>query len=276
MKINFKKLSLYYFLIVLCSCEKCHTHNYKSNKYNINKSELLVENFTSVKNEIMNSISSENYSLAERLINEIKVPENNHYYWDQLDELNLYLSEHKLFNKIKLDRKIEDIQEYQSNNKYKLYQTFVNEIEKDIIYQSFSFALEKNSENEYKFFLENFQENIYTDSIKLLLSNLLEKKYEVLVSEANTFNYKSNTPIIKYKSPDTYKSNIIEYNLPETNAANYTHSNYSQKHDYKNPNSNTNIVHVKGYYRSNGTYVEPYIRTAPNSTKSDNFNYKGW
>lgn len=34
-------------------------------------------------------------------------------------------------------------------------------------------------------------------------------------------------------------------------------------------------VHVKGYYRSNGTYVEPHERTRPNSTVVDNYSYPG-
>lgn len=34
-------------------------------------------------------------------------------------------------------------------------------------------------------------------------------------------------------------------------------------------------VHVKGYYRDNGTYVAPHNRTAPNSTNIDNFSTIG-
>lgn len=34
-------------------------------------------------------------------------------------------------------------------------------------------------------------------------------------------------------------------------------------------------VHVKGYYRDNGTYVAPYYRTVPNSTNIDNFSTIG-
>jgi len=34
-------------------------------------------------------------------------------------------------------------------------------------------------------------------------------------------------------------------------------------------------IPVKGYYRSNGTYVQPYRRTRPNSTKLDNYSYPG-
>ncbi len=33
--------------------------------------------------------------------------------------------------------------------------------------------------------------------------------------------------------------------------------------------------YVKGYTRSNGTYVEGYHRTSPNSTTSDNYSTKG-
>ena len=39
--------------------------------------------------------------------------------------------------------------------------------------------------------------------------------------------------------------------------------------------TNPNHVKVKGYHRSDGTYVEPYYRTAPNSTNRDNFSTLG-
>lgn len=39
--------------------------------------------------------------------------------------------------------------------------------------------------------------------------------------------------------------------------------------------TNPNHVRVSGYYRSNGTYVQPYFRTAPNSTNRDNFSTRG-
>lgn len=34
-------------------------------------------------------------------------------------------------------------------------------------------------------------------------------------------------------------------------------------------------VRVDGYYKSNGTYVEPHYRTSPNNTQSDNWGTKG-
>ncbi len=30
-------------------------------------------------------------------------------------------------------------------------------------------------------------------------------------------------------------------------------------------------VSVRGYYRSDGTYVQPHVRSAPNATRSDNY-----
>jgi hypothetical protein len=34
-------------------------------------------------------------------------------------------------------------------------------------------------------------------------------------------------------------------------------------------------VSVKGYYRSNGTYVQPHVRSSPNNTTADNWSTKG-
>lgn len=38
---------------------------------------------------------------------------------------------------------------------------------------------------------------------------------------------------------------------------------------------NSKSISVKGYYNKNGTYVQPYHRTAPNSTNRDNYSTKG-
>jgi len=34
-------------------------------------------------------------------------------------------------------------------------------------------------------------------------------------------------------------------------------------------------VYVRGYYRSNGTYVQPHYRSSPNNTTLDNFSVRG-
>jgi hypothetical protein len=40
-------------------------------------------------------------------------------------------------------------------------------------------------------------------------------------------------------------------------------------------NENTGRVQVDGHLRNNGTYVQPYTRTAPNRTDDDNWSKKG-
>ena len=41
------------------------------------------------------------------------------------------------------------------------------------------------------------------------------------------------------------------------------------------PSSVDAATRVNGYYRSNGTYVQPYHRSSPNSSKIDNYSTKG-
>lgn len=41
------------------------------------------------------------------------------------------------------------------------------------------------------------------------------------------------------------------------------------------PKAEAYSYRVRGYYRSSGTYVQPYYRTSPNSYKYDNYSYKG-
>lgn len=43
----------------------------------------------------------------------------------------------------------------------------------------------------------------------------------------------------------------------------------------KSSGSSGGTVHVNGYTRKDGTYVAPHERTAPNSTKNDNWSTKG-
>ena len=38
---------------------------------------------------------------------------------------------------------------------------------------------------------------------------------------------------------------------------------------------NIGAVHVKGYWRKDGTYVKPHYRTRANRTVTDNYIYKG-
>lgn len=88
--------------------------------------------------------------------------------------------------------------------------------------------------------------------------------------QINTYTPSTDYGIPTTYTPSTYTSTPYQsaYTPTPSYRSTYTPSTYV------NPNANSNTVQVSGYYRSNGTYVAPHIRTAPNSTKTDNFSYR--
>ena len=65
-----------------------------------------------------------------------------------------------------------------------------------------------------------------------------------------------SVPSVSYSVPSvSYSVPSVTYNVPST--------------------VNYNTTSVSGYTRSNGTYVQPHVRTMPNSTNWDNFSTKG-
>ncbi|TQD34035.1 hypothetical protein [Haloflavibacter putidus] len=76
------------------------------------------------------------------------------------------------------------------------------------------------------------------------------------------YNSYSNYPSSSYSTSRTWNNSYSDYssisvpNLPS---------------QYYSTNTNPNHVQVDGYYKSDGTYVESHMRTAPNNTIIDNF-----
>ena len=69
-----------------------------------------------------------------------------------------------------------------------------------------------------------------------------------------------NAPSISYSAPvsipsTSYSVPRVSYNAPST--------------------VNLNTISVSGYTKSNGTYVQSYVRTMPNNTNWDNYSTKG-
>ena len=78
---------------------------------------------------------------------------------------------------------------------------------------------------------------------------------------------------------NSYSSSSVSYNVPSVTYSVPTVTYTVPKVTYTVPNVtynvpstvNYNTTSVSGYVRSNGTYVDSYIRTMPNSTNWDNF-----
>lgn len=65
---------------------------------------------------------------------------------------------------------------------------------------------------------------------------------------------------------------LDSYSLPSVSSVSYSLPSVT----YSIPSTvNFNTTTVSGYTRSNGTYVDSYVKTMPNSTNWDNFSTKG-
>jgi hypothetical protein len=63
--------------------------------------------------------------------------------------------------------------------------------------------------------------------------------------------------------------------LAEAYARGSSGSHSSSKSYSSKSYSKSGTTSVHGYFRKNGTYVQPHMRTSPNNTKMDNWSTKG-
>lgn len=98
--------------------------------------------------------------------------------------------------------------------------------------------------------------------------NQQNSTYSGYANSDNSARNSSNSYVSDYYKYETIKS----YDLPPSY---YTAPNISVPssniNSFYSTNTNPNHLQVDGYYKSNGSYVEPYTRTAPNTTIIDNF-----
>jgi len=79
--------------------------------------------------------------------------------------------------------------------------------------------------------------------------------------------YYRHTPAPSYSTTPSYRSTPSYPSYSTGGSSGYV---------YRNPYAATPSVSVPGYTRSSGTYVAPYVRTAPNYTVTDNLSYRGY
>lgn len=56
----------------------------------------------------------------------------------------------------------------------------------------------------------------------------------------------------------------------------YGYRSFSSRVVYRNPYAAMPSIGVHDYFRRNGTYVAPHVRTAPNWTETDNLSYRDY
>ncbi len=177
-----------------------------------------------------------------------------------------YKNDSQNFNRQSIYNPILNNSEYQStsyNQPVDNYSIKNYEYESQRIMDDLNKKLEEINSRNPELTINNIQEKYPTNSSSNLSKIDLEKIEREIKWREEEFNRSLNfKPYEPQYIPDpiTYPNNT------------YNNSGYNSN-DYVNPNANPNTVEVKGYIKSNGTYVEPHIRTAPNSTLEDNLRY---
>jgi hypothetical protein len=103
----------------------------------------------------------------------------------------------------------------------------------------------------------------------------LERAQRELEDLQRQLKYTSNYGIIDVKQIESVTKSRQELNkiLTDFEMEEHRRKNLADPPIYSSGNysTNPNVVQVDGYNRNNGTSVQPYYRTAPNNTISDNY-----
>ncbi|MFT0714635.1 hypothetical protein [Flagellimonas lutimaris] len=250
---------------------------YEEDKYNLirlkdrAKSDInKLEDFRIELNSIYNSIYKPHNTVSdyENYTNTLKklrddIQDNQRYYqWLQNDLTDLYIFiseiEQDLFS-IKLYE--EDIYRVSSvvhsiDSIASQYLNTAEQLELVSVYRGYDLEKQIKAEKERK-------------RQELIAQLKLEIELEKLRKERQSNSYTSYSI---HSSTSSYFDDDIYHNYTRPSIPTYsTYDIPSYPSQFYSTNTNPNHVKVDGYYKSNGTYVEPYMRTAPNSTIIDNF-----
>lgn len=261
-------ISIFLFALVASNLTSCN-NQYTSEELALIKIER--KNFQQYKQEqieIKNAIFSNKFNEADSLIRNFLKTNIGEEYKVEIGELMTLNYDRKLYIKIVKERDLKDILKYQNSNKFYQYESEVKKIKNEIDQNIFLAASSAESIDELKMFLLENPENNFINEAKSLLrelerkqkidSILRDKEFREIMVELNNSKYKNDNTFSNFTSRSF--SNFPNLNNVDLN--------------YRNPNSAPPIIKVEGYYRSNGTYVNSYMRTPPNDTKTDNLRYR--
>jgi hypothetical protein len=89
----------------------------------------------------------------------------------------------------------------------------------------------------------------------------------------NAQSKKDGTPDMRYKANKEMYGNsysIPSYSTPSYSTPSYSTPSYSQPKQERNYDNGGQLKMQNGYMKSNGTYVEPHLKTTPDNNKWNN------
>ncbi len=118
-------------------------------------------------------------------------------------------------------------------------------------------------------------------SIKLVIAFLVASFFLAMEVDAQTYvngYYRSNSTYVNgyYRSSSNSSSSSSSYSTPSSSfslpSSTYSTPTYKEPSSTKNYDNGGQIYLQNGYYRSNGTYVEPHLKTKPDNNQWNNLN----
>lgn len=262
-------VSVFLLAFAALNLTSCNYDRYTSEElaqYKIARKNFL--NFKIERIEIKNAIFSNKFYKADSLIKKLLETSIGEYYKAEIGELLTLNYDRKLYSKIVRERNLKDILKYQNSNKFYLYKSEVKNIKNEIDQNIFLAASSTQSIDDLKLFLSENPENNFKNEAKSLLRELERKQKIDSIEHARKYR-----EIMVEINNSKKRNDFIFTNFTSRPISNFQNSN-NLDINYKNPNSAPAIIKVEGYYRSNGTYVESYMRTPPNDTKADNLRFR--
>lgn len=196
---------------------------------------------------------------AQDAMDKVRQMKNEPHFLEGTNQRLISMCEEQILFASKLDSMtIDDWRKQQDSQINSARGKIAHRVLKEIELSYFLVSILEGSVSALEDYLDQFPEGQYTSETVWLLN---QKKQE---SKALTeSNYSGGSQNRQPTNTSTHYPAIG----PPIPSATYNHL-------YTNPNSNSNLVHVNGYYRKDGTYVKPHVRTAPNSTKTDNLRFR--
>ncbi|MCX6187858.1 MAG: hypothetical protein NTU43_12865 [Bacteroidetes bacterium] len=87
---------------------------------------------------------------------------------------------------------------------------------------------------------------------------------------ANAQTKKDGTPDMRYKANKELYGN--SYSTPSSTTPSYSTPSFSEPKQERNYDNGGQLKLQDGYLKSNGTYVEPHLKTTPDNNKLNNLN----
>ncbi len=229
----------------------------------------LEYKFSNLQDKIQDDIFALKHEQVEKQLDSLLSSNCRNIHPYEIRSLVNLNNEQKLYSSIVNTRKQNLITLFKKNISYTHYFDEVCKIEKEITDEKYLLALKENTIITYQHFLLEFPDNPYYLDINSKIEFLNEiqcgkNKETTLNQEKHSRKFLELKKNLDKKDNNfvTLQRGFSSRNLYESNSI------------YTNPNSNPKLVEVRGYTKANGTYVEPHVRTAPNSTKIDNLRYR--